>query len=75
MKCVVVGAGYAGLAAARTLLFEGVVDVKVVVLEAGSRVGGRAHTQQLVRLTSALLSLLQYPSTYHFYGYSSPRGS
>jgi monoamine oxidase len=38
---VVVGAGYAGLAAARKLTEEG---CSTVVLEARDRVGGRAHT-------------------------------
>jgi monoamine oxidase len=38
---VVVGAGAAGLAAARTALASGLT---VVVLEAKSRIGGRAHT-------------------------------
>lgn len=43
----VVGAGFAGLAAAQTLRQRGVVDV--IVLEASRRVGGRAHTIQLPR--------------------------
>ena len=46
MKCFVIGAGFSGLAAARTLADEG-SGVEVIVLEAGSRVGGRAHTAQV----------------------------
>jgi monoamine oxidase len=40
----VVGAGFAGLAAARRLNQAG---LSVVVLEARDRVGGRAHTETL----------------------------
>jgi monoamine oxidase len=40
----VVGAGFAGLAAARRLTQAG---LSVVVLEARDRVGGRAHTETL----------------------------
>lgn len=43
-RVVVVGAGFAGLGAARTLAEAG---VEVVVLEARDRIGGRAHTVQL----------------------------
>lgn len=43
-RVVVVGAGFAGLGAARTLADAG---VQVVVLEARDRIGGRAHTVQL----------------------------
>jgi len=39
---VIIGAGAAGLAAARTLLDKG---VKVTVLEANNRIGGRAYTE------------------------------
>ncbi|MEM0944227.1 MAG: FAD-dependent oxidoreductase, partial [Pseudomonadota bacterium] len=39
---VVIGAGAAGLAAARTLMAEG---KSVVILEAADRVGGRAYTE------------------------------
>ncbi|KAK9844063.1 hypothetical protein WJX81_003289 [Elliptochloris bilobata] len=46
-KCIIIGAGYAGLAAARTLVGEGGDRLEVVVLEAGHRVGGRAHTESL----------------------------
>lgn len=41
-RVVVVGAGLAGLAAARTLTEHG---VEVVVLEARDRIGGRCHTE------------------------------
>lgn len=40
---IIVGAGFAGLACARALLKEG---VKIMVLEARARAGGRAHTLQ-----------------------------
>jgi len=43
----VVGAGFAGLAAARTLLAEGRGQVEVTILEADSVVGGRARRGQL----------------------------
>ena len=46
MKCIVIGAGFSGLAAARTLTDEG-SGVEVIVLEAGCREGGRAHTAQV----------------------------
>lgn len=42
--CVVVGAGVAGLAAAKNLQAEW-PDKKIVVLEARDRVGGRVHTE------------------------------
>jgi len=41
VDAVVVGAGYAGLAAARKLIEEG---RSAVLLEARDRVGGRTHT-------------------------------
>ena len=41
---VVIGAGFAGLAAARRLLDA---QCRVTVLEGGDRVGGRAHTAQV----------------------------
>ncbi|NVE95661.1 flavin monoamine oxidase family protein [Altererythrobacter lutimaris] len=40
-EVVIIGAGFAGLAAARMLEFSG---AKVTVLEARDRIGGRAHT-------------------------------
>jgi hypothetical protein len=43
-RVLVVGAGFAGLGAARTLADAG---VKVVVLEARDRIGGRAHTVEI----------------------------
>ncbi|KAL0055945.1 hypothetical protein WJX82_006032 [Trebouxia sp. C0006] len=46
-KVVVVGAGFAGITAARTLLAEATAPVEVIVLEASSRIGGRAHTMEL----------------------------
>ena len=42
---IVVGAGFAGLSAARAL--ERLAVPRVIVLEAGDRVGGRAHTLRL----------------------------
>ncbi len=41
---VVIGAGFAGLSAARCLLDRGNGSVNVTVLEGAQRVGGRAHT-------------------------------
>ena len=46
-KVVVVGAGFAGISAARTLLAESKVPVEVTVLEASSRIGGRACTREV----------------------------
>ncbi len=46
-KVLVVGAGFAGITAARTLLAEATAPLEVVVLEASSRVGGRAHTMEV----------------------------
>lgn len=43
----IIGAGFAGLAAARTLLAESKGQVKVTVLEADTVVGGRARRGQL----------------------------
>lgn len=52
-KVVVIGAGFAGISAARTLLREGHGLVDVTVLEAGSRVGGRACTLQVRTMSEA----------------------
>ena len=45
MFVVIIGAGFAGLSAARTL--QAGRTVQVTVLEGSSRVGGRAHTLQV----------------------------
>ena len=47
---IIVGAGFAGLAAAKELVLAG---VRVIVLEGGDRVGGRACTKDLEGLCSA----------------------
>ncbi len=47
-KVVVVGAGFAGITAARNLLAEATTPLEVVVLEASSRIGGRAHTMEVI---------------------------
>ena len=46
-KVIVVGAGFAGITAARTLLAEATAPLDVIVLEASSRVGGRACTTEV----------------------------
>lgn len=46
-KVAVVGAGFAGISAARTLLRDSDGLIDVTVLEASSRVGGRASTVQV----------------------------
>ena len=51
-KVAVIGAGFAGISAARTLLEETDGEVSVVVLEASPRVGGRAHTVLVSRMHS-----------------------
>ena len=47
-KVIVVGAGFAGITAARTLLAEAAAPLDVIVLEASSRVGGRACTTEVL---------------------------
>ena len=49
-KVVVVGGGFAGVSAARTLLSESKVPIEVTVLEASPRVGGRACTKEVTFL-------------------------
>ena len=56
-KVVIVGAGFAGITAARTLLEEGGNRVSATVLEASIRLGGRAHSAQVcMRLLAAHMS-------------------
>ena len=52
-KVVIVGAGFAGITAARTLLEEGGNRVSATVLEASNRLGGRAHSAQVGRRLDA----------------------
>ena len=52
-KVAVIGAGFAGISAARTLLREAGDTIHVTVLEASSRIGGRACTVQVGMLPSA----------------------
>ncbi len=47
MSVIVIGAGFAGLSAARTL--QAGRSLQVTVLEGSARVGGRAHTLQVRR--------------------------
>ena len=49
-KVVVVGAGFAGVTAARTLLSESKTPIEVTVLEGSSRIGGRACTKEVTFL-------------------------
>ena len=51
-EVVVIGAGFAGLAAARCLTDHGGQDIRVKILEGGNRVGGRACTCSLPGLGS-----------------------
>ena len=46
-KVVVVGAGFAGVSAARTLLSQSDIPIDVTILEGSSRVGGRACTKEV----------------------------
>ena len=54
-KVVVIGAGFAGISAARTLIAEAKVPIEVVVLEAGDRVGGRACTAGVINVAQSEL--------------------
>ena len=46
-KIVIIGAGMAGISAAKTLLENGMKNVKI--FEASNRVGGRIHTMDFGR--------------------------
>lgn len=46
VDCLVVGAGWSGLAAARTLLCDSISPPSVLILEASDRVGGRTLTDK-----------------------------
>lgn len=60
-RVVVIGAGLAGLAAAKALLEQGFTDV--TVLEASSRIGGRVESVKLgeCHLSPATLKVSSYP--------------
>ena len=45
MSVIVIGAGFAGLSAARTL--QAGRSLQITVLEGSGRIGGRAHTLQV----------------------------
>lgn len=60
-RIVVVGAGLAGLAAAKTLFENGFTDV--TILEASDHIGGRVQSVQHGKMTS---SVHLYMSTYIF---------
>lgn len=62
-KVVVVGAGFAGITAARTLLAEATAPLEVVVLEASSRIGGRAHTMEVILGEGMRSALLAFSSS------------
>ena len=46
-KVIIIGAGFAGLAAARRVAFRGAGRWQAIVLEGSHRVGGRAHTAEV----------------------------
>ena len=54
---VVIGAGFAGLSAARVLRHQ--EGIRVTVLEASQRVGGRAHTAQASTKSQPALAVPQ----------------
>lgn len=63
---VVVGAGWAGLAAAKTICDEGLDRVNVTVVEASQRVGGRVNTVEVRKVRSdhpAGSDPLQHPNS------------
>jgi monoamine oxidase len=68
---VVVGAGYAGLAAARKLTDEG---CSTVVLEARDRVGGRTHTAEEAGATVDLGGQWIGPGQDHIYALAADMG-
>ena len=59
-RTIIIGAGFAGLTAARTLLAAG--DGDFVVLEARERVGGRTRPGRLGDLTIDLGGMWMAPS-------------
>ena len=65
-RCIVIGAGFAGLGAARNLVSQAPDKVVVTVLEAGPSVGGRARAGKVSPVPTlwwplALASLLRAP--------------
>jgi monoamine oxidase len=46
-KVIIIGAGFAGLAAARRVAFRGAGRWQATILEGSHRVGGRAHTAEV----------------------------
>jgi phytoene dehydrogenase-like protein len=46
-KVIIIGAGFAGLAAARRVASKGADRWQATILEASNRVGGRAHTVEV----------------------------
>lgn len=57
-KVAVIGAGFAGISAARTLLHDAGDIIDVTVVEASSRIGGRACTVQVGMHTFARFQML-----------------
>ena len=60
-KVAVIGAGFAGLGAARLLKSEARRQVDVTVLESSQRVGGRACTLQVSRIKNTPLQEASCP--------------